>query len=156
MFKRKKIVSFILMVVMLLSMNLSAVASEAFHNDFQNVSTEPPTILDDIITFGLDKPSSSKVKDLKDGKMTFSGNATGSTLYTNNNFKGKTSIEYSITNDHDKTLTVKLYTSPGWFKTKKIEVAGKATLSGTMDGLEKGTLYYLTFSTPSDFSGYVQ
>lgn len=141
---------------MFMCMSFPAFASETPHNDLQNVSTESPTISDDIVTFGLDKPSSSKVKDLNKGQMTFSGNAKGSTLYTNNNFKGKTSIEYSITNDHTKTLTVKLYTSSGWFKTKKIEVAGNATLTGTIDGLDKDTLYYLTFSAPSDFSGYVQ
>lgn len=96
-----------------------------------------------------------KYVNLNDGSLTFAGHAQGSTLYTNKHFTGKSTIDYSTTNDCDTKLTVKFYTSSGWFKSKKITIEANATLTGTIDGLNKDKLYYLTFSAPSDFSGSV-
>lgn len=47
--------------------------------------------------------------------IVMSRNAEVSTLYTDKYFKGKSKPSYSITNNHDKKLTVKFYTSSGWF-----------------------------------------
>lgn len=153
MFKIKKVVLMISVVLMTVNMGISAFAYEV-HNEMQGVSTRPP--VESIITpDGLDKPGTDKYVNLNDGELTFSGSAGRSTLYTNKHFKGKSSIEYSITNDCDKKLTVKFYTSSGWFKSKAITVEANATLTGTIDGLDKDKLYYLTFSAPSDFNGSI-
>lgn len=157
MFKIKKLVSAILMGAMVICMSVTAFGAES-HNELQNISTEAPAEIaaGDIALFGLSKPSTDNWVNLNDEKLTFSGNAKNSTLYTNKHFTGKSSIEYSITNDSDSTLTVKFYTSSGWFKSKKIVIADNATLTGTIDGLDADKLYYLTFSAPSDFSGSVK
>lgn len=103
----------------------------------------------------MSKLSTSDCVNLNNGPLTFSGYAKASTLYTNKHFTGKSSIGYSITNDCDTKLTVKFYTSSGWFNSKKITIEANATLTGTIDGLDADKMYYLTFSAPSDFSGSV-
>lgn len=155
MLKNKKIVATILTVAMAMCMSFSAFAAEP-SNEFYNVSTEAPEAsAEDIVVFGLSKPSTDQVVNLNKESLSFSGQANGSTLYTNKNFTGKSTIGYSITNNCDKTLTVKFYTSAGWFKSKQIVVAANATLTGTIDDLDADKLYYLTFSAPSDFKGSV-
>ena len=151
--KTRKVITMILAGIMTVSMGITGFAYET-HNEMQGVSTKPP--IENVITpDGLGKPSKNKYVDLNDDTLTFSGSADRSTLYTNKHFKGKSSIGYSITNDSNKKLTVKFYTSSGWFKSKSITVEANATLTGTIDGLDKDKLYYLTFSAPSDFSGSV-
>lgn len=156
MLKNKKIVATILTVAMAMCMSFSAFAAEP-NNELYNVSTEAPEAsTEDIVVFGLSKPSTDKVVDLNNESLSFSGQANGSTLYTNKNFTGKSTIGYSITNKCDTDLTVKFYASGiGLISSKKIVVAANATLTGTIDGLDADELYYLTFSAPSDFKGSV-
>lgn len=150
--KRKHIGAMITAIMLAISMSATVFAAEIPTNKLYNVSTEAP---EETSTYGLSKPSTDKCVDLNEEKLTFAGNAQGSTLYTNKHFTGKSSIGYSITNDCNTKLTVKFYTSSGWFKSKKITVEANATLTGTIDGLDADKLYYLTFSAPSDFSGSV-
>lgn len=150
--KRKYVGAIILAIMLATSMSATVFAAEIPINKLYNVSAEAP---EETSTYGLSKPDTDKCVNLKDEALTFSGNAQGSTLYTNKNFTGKSSIGYSITNDCDTKLTVKFYTSGGWFKSKKITVEANATLTGTIDELDADKLYYLTFSAPSDFSGSV-
>ena len=154
---RKSIGVFVAAILLAVSMNSTVFAVE---NDkvLYNVSVEMPEEEKDegISIYGLSKPSTSSCVNLNKESLEFAGYAERSTLYTNKHFTGKSSIRYSITNDSDETLTVKFYTSDGWFKTKKIVVAGNATLTGTISGLDSDELYYLTFSAPSDFYGYVK
>ncbi len=153
MLKMKKVLSLILAGIMTLCIGVSAFGAEP-HNYNQGVSTTPPVEIQ-VTPFGLNKPSTKNYVDLTKNELSFGGNAEVSTLYTDKHFKGKSKISYSITNNHDKKLTVKFYTSSGWFKSKSISIEANATLTGTIDGLDKDTLYYLTFSAPSNFKGKV-
>lgn len=153
MLRIKKILLLVLAGIITVSMGMVTFAAES-HNVNQGVSANPPVEIQ-VEPLGLGKPDKSDVVDLTKGTLSFSGSAERSTLYTNSHFKGKSKISYSITNDCDKKLTVKIYTASGWFKSKSISVEANATLTGTIDGLDKDTLYYLTFSAPSDFSGSV-
>lgn len=155
--KRKQVGVMITAILLVISMSTMAFAEGVHTSEWHNVSTEFPKDVSDegISTYGLGRPSTDSYVDLNQKELTFAGYAQGSTLYTNKHFKGKSSIGYSITNYSDTKLTVKFYTSSGWFKSKKITVEGKATLTGTIDGLDNDKLYYLTFSAPSDFAGSV-
>ncbi len=160
-FEKRKLGAALTALVLALSMSVTAFASESAQHELYNVCTEAPTEVSiennigGVSIQGLGKPGTDKYVNLNSEKLTFAGHAQGSTLYTNKHFKGKSKISYSITNDCDTKLTVKFYTSNGWFNSKKITVEGNATLTGTIDGLDDSKLYYLTFSAPSDFSGSV-
>lgn len=155
--KCKRAISLMLTGIMVVCMSITAFASESGKNELINVSMEAPLeeTENDVALYGLVKRGTDKVTDLNSSALTFAGHASGSTLYTNKHFTGKNSIGYSITNDCDEKLTVKFYTSSGWFKSKAITIEANATLTGTIDGLDSDKLYYLTFSAPSDFSGSV-
>lgn len=155
--KRKYAGSIIMAIMLAISMSCTAFATEVRTNALHNVATEhPDEVVDgEICTYGLGKPSTAECVNLKNESLTFGGNAQRSTLYTNKHFKGKSSIGYSIRNDCDTKLTVKFYTSSGWFKSKQITIEANATLTGTIDGLDADKMYYLSFSAPSDFSGSV-
>jgi hypothetical protein len=87
--------------------------------------------------------------------MKFSGTATGSTLYTNSFFTGKSIVSYTISNKSDYKLTVKLY-KEGWnLALKTITINSGATLTSAFSGLTDDINYYLSFSAPSNFSGNV-
>lgn len=154
---KKHFGAMVAVIVLAISMSATVFAAGGYANELSNVGTEIPeeVVSGGVSTYGLSKPSTSKYVDLNDESLTFSGHANNSTLYTNKHFTGKSSIGYSITNDCNTKLTVKFYTSSGWFKSKKITVEANATLTGTIDGLKADKLYYLTFSAPSDFSGSV-
>lgn len=160
-FVKRKLRSTLTILAFVLSMSVTAFASESSQHELYNVKSEAPvessikTNIGEISIKGLSKPSKDSYVNLNTESLTFAGHATGSTLYTNKHFKGKSTINYSITNDCDSKLTVKFYTSKGWFKSKKITVEANATLTGIIDGLDASKLYYLTFSAPSDFSGVI-
>lgn len=155
--KGKYVAALIMSMILTLSMGASAFAGEVPVNEVYNVSTEAPDDVNhgEISTYGLGRPSTEDCVNLNYDSLSFAGNAQGSTLYTNSHFTGKSTIGYSITNDCDTKLTVKFYTSSGWFRSKKITVEANATLTGTISGLDADKMYYLTFSAPSDFSGSV-
>ncbi len=150
--KRNHIISVMMVFLLAISMGTVAFATEGYPEGMHNVSTVAPQEID---VYGLGRPSTEEYVNLENESLTFAGEAQASTLYSNKHFTGKEKIGYSITNKCDSKLTVKFYTSGGWFKSKKITVEGNATLTGTLDGFDKEELYYLTFSAPSHFSGSV-
>lgn len=124
-----------------------------------NVSTEPPVVQDQggVSTFGLEAPFTSQVWNLVDKKqMDFAGAADGSPLYTNNNFKGKSQVSVNIKNFLDKKLTVVLYKQGSFGSVTTITVNPNAELLTSINNLDANGLYYLRFSAPSDFKGYVK
>ena len=128
-------------------------------NENVNVSTEPPVVSieeDSISPSTIDKPKESSYVDLTKEQLNFSGSANNSTLYTNKHFKGKTKISYSVKNSSSSDLKVKIFKAGAFFSTDSFTVKAKSTLTGTISGLDKSDLYYLSFSAPSNFSGYVK
>lgn len=134
--------------------NSSSIAF-AYDNNMFNVSTVAPIDEDSQTTYGLDKPSSSKYVDLNDESLYFKGKANGSYLYTNSCFTGKENVGYVLTNNINTKLTVKLYKIGGMFAVKTLTIDGNSTSVGKIYGLESSEKYYLRFSYPSDFDGYV-
>ena len=148
----RKICTLVIMGIMLMCMGTSVFAAEP-KTELRNVSTKAP-IIEEITVYGTNKPSESLYVDLSNGStLAFSGEAANETLYTNKNFTGATKIAYTITNHTNTRLTVKFYKSNGIFATKTIRVEANATLSGTIDGFDQNTLYFLSFSHPSNFEG---
>lgn len=126
------------------------------------VTTEHPASFEhsikcEVNPFGLGKPGEKKVENLNDGQMNFAGVASSSVLYTNNNFTGKSTVNYQIKNNSNKKLTIKLYEYGALFlSTKKLTIDPNSTSTGTLYNLCSSKSYYLSFSAPSDFSGYVK
>lgn len=160
----KKTKFFIFTVLALLMMNISVFAIEDVNNDNEmqywygeNITIEKPLNDSTITTFGIWKPSENDTIDLNNEKMPFSGKADISSLYTNNHFTGKESVYYSITNNHtSKTLTVKRHRKGSLFASETITVAPGKTVTGNFNSLNKSGRYYLKFSAPCDFEGYVE
>ncbi|WP_455931122.1 hypothetical protein [Priestia aryabhattai] len=145
----------------------SAIGANASTNENENVgvSTEIPVVSTDsestntdggFTVFSIERPSTKNVKDLNDGQLSFSGIASGSTLYTNSHFKGKSTIKYHIKNSSSSKLTVKIISSASLFASKTLTVNPSSTADGTVKDLDKKKLYYISFSAPSNFSGYVK
>jgi hypothetical protein len=131
--------------------SISSIDSSLDDNPKENVGVSLELIR------GLSKPSKDKVINLTKSKLSFSGYADHSTLYTNNNFTGKSKITYRVTNYGNKKLTVKLHKRfGGLFATETLIFNPNSTTTGTISGLDKGILYYLKFLSPSDFSGCVK
>lgn len=130
---------------------------ESSHENY-NVSSVPPIAEPEITPFGIDPPARSNVQNLNSGKLTFSGYADRSTLYTNKNFTGKSRVTVSVTNWHEKELTVKVICKDDILKfpVYTTKVPANAGRSVTVTGLDSNKLYYLSFSAPSDFEGYVK
>jgi hypothetical protein len=110
----------------------------------------------DITPFGLAKPPKSKVVNLNKGQMDFAGVASGSTLYTNNNFKGKEKVSITVKNNRDKKLTVKVFKNGKIFSIAKKTVDGNVQLVTSVSGLDADEPYYLSFIAPSNFAGHVK
>lgn len=129
--------------------------SEILNNSTVEFATGDDSI--NITPFGLSKPPKDKKVNLKSGPMSFEGVASGSKLYTNNNFTGQVNVYYNITNNHDNSLKVRVYNQHPLkpFAVETITVPGNTTKSGLIQGLDPNDLYYITFDAPSDFSGYV-
>lgn len=118
----------------------------------ENVSTEPPKE-PGITVFGTTPPTS--FMNVKGGKLTFSGTAKSSILYTNKGFYGAKNVLISITNlSTTKDLKVALCKAGGTtvlsWSIPKNSGMGKSVLN-----LSIGTNYYLKFYAPSNFKGYV-
>lgn len=157
--KKLWIILFSLVAIFSLSFSTSALAAKPVD---VGVSTEPPDVTEDsqsedeFTTYTIAKPSTSSVVDLTKNTMYFSGVANNSTLYTNSHFKGKSTITYKITNNSSTDLIVKIYKSGAWLSTETLTVNANSTSTGTVSSLSKSELYYMSFSAPSDFSGYVK
>ncbi|HGE5782754.1 TPA: hypothetical protein ACGGHE_004797 [Bacillus pseudomycoides] len=168
----KKLVSTLAVCVCLAvpTISASAESTEIQKNnranlEFIGISTEPPagSILSEnkklegkINPLRLDEPNKSDVVDLNKKQMDFSGKANGIMLYTNNHFTGKSTVAYSITNSSSYDLTVKIYEYDAWSATQTLTVNKNSTSTGNIAGLDSSKLYYMSFSAPSDFAGYVK
>lgn len=104
---------------------------------------------------GLSKPSSTK--DLSgDASYYFSGEADGSTLYTNYLFTGNKSYKVQITNSHStEDLKVKIYKDGDWTSTKTVTVPTDGETEFTVSGFETTDEIYIKFYAPSNFSGTI-
>ena len=89
------------------------------------------------------------------GSYSFAGSATGSTLYTNYKFTGKSKYEVKVVNSHSKTLKIICRTS-GWSSFRTISLSGKSTAYYTVSPSSSSTNWYIQFNAPSSFSGYVK
>jgi len=89
------------------------------------------------------------------GSYSFAGSATGSTLYTNYKFTGKSRYEVKVVNNHSKTLKIICRTS-GWSSFRTISLSGKSTAYYTVSPSSSSTNWYIQFNAPSSFSGYVK
>lgn len=126
------------------------------------MGTTPPVVSEESdteITPQYTNPPTNVVNLATNGTMDFQGSSTGSTLYLNNAFTGVSKIFIWCENFHSSsTLTVTLY---------KMNLIGTTTIGsyrfevgtggGTfVSGLDSSAKYYLSFSAPSNFSGYVE
>ncbi len=103
-----------------------------------------------VATRDTSKPT--EVWDISNKSYDFGGSAGNSTLYTNYKFKGKTSYRITVTNDHNKTLTVKCVGAKGGNK----KVKGGQSATFTVTTTETKDTFYISFSAPSDFYGTVK
>lgn len=99
-----------------------------------------------------DTSKPTEVWNISNNPYDFGGEAGNSTLYTNYKFKGKTSYRITVTNDHNKTLTVKCVGAKGG--NKKVKGGQSATFTVTTTDTTK--TFYISFSAPSDFYGTVK
>lgn len=95
------------------------------------------------------------------GQYNFEGKASWSKLYTNYKFTGVSSVKIKVSNKHSsKQLVVKvievgtvLLGTNKTVQTVKVPVSGTTTWTKSISSSEK---YYLSFSAPSNFSGYIK
>ncbi|MBE7114254.1 hypothetical protein FT641_19470 [Bacillus paranthracis] len=105
----------------------------------------------------MTKPGSSDVVNLTKSQMAFAGQARSAILYTNNHFKGKSTVSYKIKNLNKKDdLTVKVYAEGDRLATETLTINASSTSTGTISGLDKTKKYYLAFAAPSHFEGHVK
>lgn len=107
-----------------------------------------------ISLLGLNVPGSSV--NLNDGRLPFGGTADTSTLYTNKGFYGKTKVLISVTNYRDSKLKVTLYKKGNLLSVKSWKVPANSGMAVSVANLDKTAKYYLKFTAPSDFKGYVE
>lgn len=107
--------------------------------------------------FGIYKPGSTH--DIyMNGRMDFAGVASGSILYTNKNFKGYSSYKMRINNRSSSTLTVKIHKNTTFLDpvVKTYTVSPNSTRYAYPGGLDANQIYFISFSAPSNFNGYIE
>ena len=153
---KKRILALAMVGIMTLSIGTSSFASTPTLHHQENSGFSLISTVENYITpFGLRRPSTDNVVNLNEKALNFYGEASDSPLYTDNNFKGKSTVAYEIKNNSDKQLTVNLYKANKFFKIKSIKVSGRHTQYGWFEKLDKDTLYHLEFKAPSNFTGKV-
>lgn len=159
---RKRFISFTMLLMLLFTMfNVpTAYASNLGENDVAGLSIEAGSEKNiSIGTYGIKQPS--EYVDLPSyGKMDFSGNASTSSLFLNKGFTGVTGIYMWCQNFHPTaTLVVNVRTYSFWgmwgpvVKSFTFEVGTGGGMY--LNGLDINEKYYLEFTGPSNFSGYV-
>lgn len=96
-----------------------------------------------------------------DGQYNFSGQANNSKLYTNYRFTGVGKAKISVRNHNSSVLVVKIVeVGTGIAGTNKtiqtVRIPAKGTTTWTNSDFKSSKKYYLTFGSPSDFSGYIK
>lgn len=154
--KIARLISFATMIVMLLVGGTGAFAEENI-----GVTDKAPVFTEEgkegeISVFGIAPPTTAHNLATQ-GQMDFSGVASGSTLYTNKFFKGKSKVELYVLNSH-ATANLKVTVMKGglidttvWSTT----VVPRGAVYINLD-LSSTAEYYIKFSAPSNFSGYVK
>jgi hypothetical protein len=129
-----------------------------------NVSTKLPSdaVIDEsskgpvIITpYGTGTPTSSH-NLVTSGQMNFSGQASHSTLYTNKFFTGTSNLEVYVDSRISTDLTFKVYKNTSSSPIYTGKVTGGGVKAVTFAGLSSTGKYYISFSAPSNFTGYVK
>ncbi|MFP3511007.1 hypothetical protein SB775_15350 [Peribacillus sp. SIMBA_075] len=142
--------------IMLVVLMFSSTVAFAEEGESIGLTTESPVNEGGGITvFGTSTPSSSH-NLVKSGRMTFSGSAQGSNLYTNKYFTGKSQVKVSVKNNHSSKLTLKMYKNTSIFTVWSYTLSSGSTLTAFPSDLDKNGLYYIKFEAPSNFSGYVE
>ena len=122
------------------------------------LSTTPPIGVANEDVTAYDNSIPSNVWNLSSsGRYDFSGVATGkANLYTNYLFTGVNSLAISVTNKNTSTLTVTVYKN-GIILTKVGSfIVNPNTSSVKSYNVKSNNNYYIAFSSPCNFSGFVQ
>ncbi|WMX55071.1 hypothetical protein [Peribacillus sp. R9-11] len=152
----KKISKLGFLSIMLVVLMFSSTVAFAEEGESIGVTTESPvTESGGITVFGTGTPTTSH-NLVSSGRMTFSGSAQGSNLFTNKYFKGKSQVKVYVKNNHSTKLTLKIYKSTSVISVYSETLDSGHTLTAFPSGLDKNGLYYIKFAAPSNFSGYVE
>lgn len=110
-----------------------------------------------IVPYGTSKPTSTWNLSTQ-GRYDFNGSTSGPTLYTNYLLTGKSSVKIWVRNNHHQ-YSLK-------FKVKRKDLVfdntiGSYEVAVGKDGtftvsLDKSSNYYIEFSPPNNFSGYIE
>lgn len=156
--KRRLLPFFSIILTLTFATTVSANPLASENTVLYNVGKTIPEITsDDLDTYATSKPSKENIWNIKTkGQYPFSGNATGSTLYTNYWLTGKTSYTvYTINNHSSKALKITPVSSTGGIF-KGTTVPANARQQYTFSVNKTSEKIYLKFSAPSDFDGYIK
>ncbi|WP_455718327.1 hypothetical protein [Anaerosporobacter sp.] len=153
---RKKIFSLLLVV----SLTMTSFTSVFAATNNINVSTTPPGTMNnsEISTYTVNPPDS--YIDLT-GKMEFEGTAKSDDLYLNKAFTGVKGVDVNVKNNSSSTLKVTLY-KYSWYQNFHKEAITSFTVVPNqyvihpITGLSSSSAYYLGFSAPCDFKGFLE
>ncbi|MGG2109085.1 hypothetical protein ABFY60_01160 [Lysinibacillus pakistanensis] len=136
--------------------------NEVFYETQENVGVNDvgPGLGDPnvIVPFGTSKPTSTWDLSTK-GIYTFDGSSSGPTLYTNYLLTGKSSVEIYATNQNNQfSLKFKLKRKDLIFDStiKSFEIPAGKDGTFTVPSLDTSSNYYLEFSPPNKFYGYIK
>ncbi|WP_018931977.1 hypothetical protein [Gracilibacillus lacisalsi] len=161
----KKIVYLVAFVsILLVSFNVVSAdnlegkgSQEASTTSNVGVSNKPPTEegkKEEITPFGVYPPS--QTHDIsKSGRMSFSGKANTSNLWTNKYFTGSSSYKIWFNNKSSSTLKVELWKDGFWSDSLVKTYYISSDRFGYPSGLDHNAKYYLLFHAPSNFDGYI-
>lgn len=110
-----------------------------------------------IVPYGTSKPTSTWNLSKK-GRYSFNGSSNSSTLYTDYLLTGKSSVKiYVRNNDHQYSLKFKVKRKDLVFdntvESYELALGKDTTINLTLD---KSSNYYIEFTGPSTFSGYIE
>lgn len=153
----RKSKSLIMLVVFCIGL-LATTTAKASDYEGINLSMTPPFIYEEgIHARDTIAPSKDNVYENGTQKNVY-GEAGNSTLYTNKCFYGVNKITGSIINESNKKLKVRLYKYAGNLRvstSKTVTINAGSKGSFHFDELDSNTYYYLSFSSPSNFHGFV-
>lgn len=155
----KKLMSLVMSAVMAASISSISVSAD----ELNGVTQSPhylSTLVSDTATYGNYIPSN--VWNLSSsGMYNFNGQANGqAALYTNYLFTGVNSLAISVKNNHNTELKVKVRrrysigSMPASSTVTTFTVNKNSTVSKSVS-VNANYKYYLEFSSPSNFNGYI-
>lgn len=123
------------------------------------VTTEMPQLSVDnkILTYSTSKPTI--LYDIMAGQYNFNGQAAFQNLYTDRIFYGRTSYKLHVKNNYTEDLIIKVW-KKGLIGASDIYTYVLSPQKGTLDttiSMEKATdKFYIEFSAPCIFEGYIK